>query len=84
MMWRANIDWQPDLSKRVVINYITKYVAKPKKGSEAFHDMLMCVSSIQNPNEPTTCTYKSVLCESIVDEETCHFLLELPLSEYSH
>ena len=67
MMWRVNIDWQLVLSKHVVINYIEKYVAKSEKGSETFHDMLMCVSFIQNPNEPTTCAYKSVLCESIVD-----------------
>ena len=47
--------------------------------------MLMRVSSIQNP---IAHAYKSLLCESIVDrdigaQETCHFLLELPLSECS-
>ena len=89
MMWRANIDWQPVLSKRVVINYIAKYAAKSEKGSETFHNMLMWVSSIQNPNEPAALAYKSLLCESIVDrdigaQETCHMLLELPLSECSH
>jgi len=51
--------------------------------------MLMRVSSIQNPNEPATCAYKSFLCETIIDrdicaQETCHLLLELPLSECSH
>ena len=50
--------------------------------------MLMRVSSIQNLNEPTARAYKSLLCESIVDrdigaQETCHMLLELPLSECS-
>ena len=48
--------------------------------------MLMCVSSIQNPNEPTERAYKIVLCESIIDkdigaQEIFHFLLELPLLE---
>ena len=86
MMWRANIDWQLVLSKRVVTNYKAKYAAKSEKGSETFHNMLMRVSSIQNPNKPTACAYKILLCESIVDrdigaQETCHMLLELPLSE---
>ena len=72
----------------MVINYIAKYVDKSKKGSENFHNMLMQVSSIQNPNEPAARAYKSLLCESIIDrdigaQETCHLLLELPLSECS-
>ena len=69
MMWRANIDWQPVLSKHMVINYIVKYDAKSKKGSENFHNMLMQVSSIQNPNEPIAHAYKSLLCESIIDRD---------------
>ena len=77
MMWRDNINWQLVLSKRVVINYIVKYTAKFEKGSETFHNMLMRVSSIQNPNEPVARAYKSLLCESIIDrdigaQETCH------------
>ena len=51
MMWRDNIDWQPVLSKRVVINYIAKYDGKSEKGSETFHNILMQVSSIHNPND---------------------------------
>ena len=48
----------------------------------------MQVSSIQNPNELAARAYKSLLCESIIDrdigaQETCHLLLELPLSECS-
>ena len=87
-MWRDNIDWQPILSKRIVTNYISKYATKSEKGSETFHNMLMRVSSIQNPNE-TVRAYKILLCESIVDrdigaQETCHMLLELPLSKCSH
>ena len=30
-LWRANIDWQPVLSKHVVIKYIAKYAAKAEK-----------------------------------------------------
>ena len=87
-MWRENIDWQPVLSKRVVINYIAKYAAKAEKGSETFHDMLMRISSIQNPNEPAARAYRTLLSKTIVDrdigaQETCHLLLELPLCESS-
>ena len=46
----------------------------------------MCVSSIQNPNELVAHAYKTFLCETIIHgdivaQETCHLLLELPLSE---
>jgi hypothetical protein len=73
----------------VVINYIAKYVAKYEKGSETFNGMLMHLSTIHNPNEPSTHAYTSLLCENIVDKdidakEMCHLLLELPLSECSH
>lgn len=69
MMWWANIDWKPILSKNVVINYIAKYAAKAEKGSETFHDMLMRISSIQNPNEPAARAYRTLLCETIVDRD---------------
>ena len=73
----------------MVINYIEKYLAKAKKGSDNFHDMLMRIYSIQNPNEPTTHGYRSLLCETIVNRdlgahETCHMVLKLPLCECSH
>ena len=50
--------------------------------------MLMRISSIQNPNEPAACAYRTFLCETIIDrdigaQETCHMLLELPLNECS-
>ena len=59
-----------------------------KKRSETFHDMLMHVSCIQNSNKLTSRAYKTMLFETIVDrdigaQETCHFLLELHLSECS-
>jgi len=88
MMWHANMDWKPILSRHVVINYIEEYVAKVEKGSESFHDMLMCIYSIQNPNEQVSRAHRTLLCENIVDrdigaQETYHILLELSLSECS-
>jgi hypothetical protein len=73
----------------VVINYIEKHRSKVEKGLKTFHDMLTHISSIQNPNEPLTHAYRNLLCETIVvrdigSQETCHFLLELPLCECSH
>jgi len=58
MMCRANMDWKPILSKRVVINCIAKYASKAEKGSETFHDMLMRLSTIENPIEPTARAYR--------------------------
>lgn len=69
MMWRANIDWKPILSKRVVINYIAKYASKAEKGSETFHDMLMRLSTIENPTDLAACAYRCFLCETIVDRD---------------
>lgn len=35
-LWRASIDWQPILSKHVVIKYIKKYAAKIEKISKTY------------------------------------------------
>ncbi|XP_059071724.1 uncharacterized protein LOC131869345 [Cryptomeria japonica] len=87
-LWRANIDWQPVLSKHVVIKYIAKYAAKAKKSSETYHQMLMCLANIENRDDLATKAYRKLLNETIIErdvgaQETSHMLLELPLVESS-
>lgn len=84
--WRANIDWQPVLSEHAVIRYIAKYVAKAKRNSETYHQMLMCLANIENPDDFASKVYRKLLTETIIERDvraqaTCHMLLELPLVE---
>ncbi|XP_059076947.1 uncharacterized protein LOC131876152 [Cryptomeria japonica] len=87
-LWRANIDWQPILSKHAVVKYIAKYAAKAEKSSETYHQMLMCLSNMEDPNDLAARAYRRLLTETIIErdigaQETCHMLLELPLVESS-
>ncbi|XP_059070553.1 uncharacterized protein LOC131860191 [Cryptomeria japonica] len=85
---KANIDWQPVLSKHAVVKYIAKYAAKAEKSSETYHQMLMSLSNMEDPNDLATRAYRRLLTETIIErdigaQETCHMLLELPLVESS-
>ncbi|XP_059076868.1 uncharacterized protein LOC131031330 [Cryptomeria japonica] len=87
-LWRANIDWQPILSKHAVVKYIAKYAAKAEKSSETHHQMLMRLSNMEDPNDLAARAYRRLLTETIIErdigaQETCHMLLELPLVESS-
>lgn len=87
-LWRENIDWQPIFSKHVVIKYITKYASKVEKSSETYHQMLMRLSNMENPDDIATCAHRTLLIETVIErdigsQETCHMLLELPLMESS-
>ncbi|XP_059073384.1 uncharacterized protein LOC131874156 [Cryptomeria japonica] len=87
-LWRANIDWQPVLSKHAVVKYIAKYAAKAEKSSETYHQMLMRLSNMEDLNDLAARAYRRLLTETIIErdigaQETCHMLLELPLVESS-
>ena len=87
-LWRANIDWQPVLSRHAVIKYIAKYASKAEKSSETYHQMLMRLSNMENPDDLAARAYKRLLTETLIErdigaQETCHMLLELPLMESS-
>ena len=79
-LWRINIDWQPSLSKHAVIKYITKYAKKARKRSRTYHQMLMCLSNMENLDDLAARAYKMLLTETIVErdigaQKTCHMLL---------
>ena len=82
------IDWQHVLSKHVVIKYIANYATKIETRSEKYHQILMCLSNMENLDDLVACAYRKLLTETIIErdigaQETCHMLLELPLVECS-
>lgn len=87
-LWRANVDWQPVLSRHAVIKYIAKYAAKAERSSETYQQMLMRRSNLENPDDLASRAYRKLLNETVIErdigaQETCHMLLELPLVECS-
>ena len=70
------------------MNYIATYVPKVEKSSKTYHQMLVRLANIENPDEAASKAYKRLLTETLIErdigaQETCHMLLELPLVESS-
>jgi len=77
MVCQTSMDWNCVLSKHVVIDYIANYASKIEKGLKNLHDMLMCISSIKNPNEPLEHAYRTLFWDTIIQKwigsyETCY------------
>jgi len=88
-IWRANVDCQPILSRHVVLEYISKYVAKAETRSESYRQMLSRLSQSVIPEAPTVAGIRKLLTETIADrdigaQEICHMLQKLPLSLCNH
>ena len=64
-LWRANIDWQPIMSKHAVTKYIAKYAAKAKRSSETYHQMLFCLANIDNPDDSASKAYRRLQNQNI-------------------
>ena len=78
------MDFQPVLSRYVVLKYIAKYASKAEGKSETYHHMLTRIATATRPKDPTSYAYQRLLLEAIVDrdisaQETCHMLQKLPL-----
>jgi len=83
-MWHGNVDFQPVLSRNVVLKYIAKYASKAQKRSKSYHHMLTRISNSIGSEDHALCAYRKFLAETIVycdigAQETCHMLLKLPL-----
>ncbi|XP_059065211.1 uncharacterized protein LOC131857122 [Cryptomeria japonica] len=83
-LWRENIDWQPIMSKHVVTQYIAKYAANAEKSSKTYHQMLLQLANIENPDDLVAKAYRRLLTKTLIErdigvQETSHMLLELPL-----
>jgi len=56
--WRANIDVAPVLSKKAVINYLTKYVSKSEVRSTTLKEICSSVCADINGNDDDDCSVK--------------------------
>jgi len=82
--WRANLDVSPVLSRRALVNYLTKYISKSETKSKDLTDILQLL--IAKNKEDTSAKsviqqlYIQACCErDISAQETCHLLNGLPL-----
>ena len=87
-IWRANIDFQPILTRHAVLNYISKYAAKSETKSESYYEMLSRLSQCSPKDAPTITIVRKVLTEIVADrdigaQETCHMLQKIPLTKCS-
>ena len=68
-LWRANVDWQPVLSRHAVIKYIAKYAAKAERSSETYQQMLMRLSNLENPEDLASRAYRKLLTETDIERD---------------
>lgn len=89
-IWRANIDFQPVLSRHAVLNYISKYASKSESKSKSYHQMLSRLAQSSPLDVTMVVVIRKILTETVVDrdigaQETCQLLLQkLPLTKCSH
>ena len=82
--WRANVDMQYCVSRRKVIEYVTKYATKSEPRSLPLREVYAnIVRSLREDNTSLKAVQK-LLINSVGDrdysaQETCHLLLQLPL-----
>ena len=67
--WRANIDWQPILSDHAIIRYIAKYATKGERNPKTYHQMLMHLANIENPNDFASKVYRKLLTKTIIERD---------------
>ena len=68
-LWRANVDWQPILSRQVVVNYIAKYASKDERIFETYQKMLMHLSILENIDDLATRAYRKLLTKIIIERD---------------
>ena len=51
-IWRANVDFQPILSRHAVLKYISKYASKLEPKSERYHAMLSLLAHQAPSDDP--------------------------------
>ncbi|XP_057835128.1 uncharacterized protein LOC131045552 [Cryptomeria japonica] len=83
-LWRANIDCQPVISKKVVLQYISKYASKSENKSQSYIEMLKTILNTSKSEDSILLTYQKFMMGIVVDrdisaQETCHMLQKLPL-----
>ena len=84
--WRANVDMQYIVSRRRVLNYCAKYVAKCEPRSQCLKEIFAAIvrSLKEDTTSPSVKTVQKLLISSVGDRDYCsqevmHLLLETPL-----
>ena len=86
--WRANFDMKYLVSKQKVIEYCAKYANKCEPRSQSMREIFqMVVNQLKNDSNSVT-TVQNIVINTIAEhdysaQETCHFLLQLPLFKSS-
>ena len=68
-MWRANVDFQPVVSRYAVLKYIAKYASKAEKRSESYQYMITRISNSGASEDLSLSSYKRFLAETLVDRD---------------
>ena len=82
--WRANVDMQYCVSKRKVIEYITKYATKCEPRSQTMKEVYSNIVRTLKDDSSALKVVQKLLINSVGErdfsaQETCHLLLQLPL-----
>ena len=82
--WRANVDMQYCVSRRKVIDYITKYATKSEPRSLPLREVYTKIVRSLKDNSTSLKAVQKLLINSVGErdysaQETCHLLLQLPL-----
>ncbi|XP_057859850.2 uncharacterized protein LOC131068635 [Cryptomeria japonica] len=81
---RANMDCQPVTSRKVVLQYISKYASKSEKRSEYYTEMLKTIVNASESKDVVLSTYHKFMMHIIAyrdinAQETCHMLQKISL-----
>ena len=82
--WRANVDMQYCVSRRKVIEYVTKYATKSEPRSLPLREVYTNIVRSLKDDSTSLKAVQKLLINSVGErdysaQETCHLLLQLPL-----
>ena len=83
--WKANVDMQYCMSKKTVIQYVAKYATKSENRSESLKDIYATIVRNLKDDDRSLKAVQKLLMKTLVErdfsaQETCHLLLQLPMS----
>ena len=86
--WCANVDMQYIISRKKVIEYCTKYVTKSEPCSQSLRDVYTTIVRRLREGNYSLKAVQKILINSVGErdysaQETCHLLLQLPLTKAS-
>ena len=86
--WQANVDMQYCVSRRKVIEYVTKYATKSEPRSLPLREVYTRIVRSLKDDSTSLSAVQKLLINSVGErdysaQETCHLLLQLPLIRFS-